>query len=267
MSVAIMYRQVQRLPAAAWPALLDLERRMDRAEEGAGYPLPRRYRSMAGGESAHTRVCTRIFESYGDFAALLAQRYQDDGLQRLDAEKYRLLEWERDELYYLDSGSPVPRWMQAISRKLFDPAYLSCAIPRADSTPKDPEKLRRDIAAGKVRVLYRQIQQVPRDRWAEKLEQERISDEVEQKAGNPLPLRYRSMHSPMDSHIRVSEREYDSFEELCRMTERFFAESTAEDEKMMDAEGRRQGFFTWEREELYYVDSDSFEPEWMSLAP
>ena len=56
-------------------------------------------------------------------------------------------------------------------------------------------------------------------------------------------------------------------EELCRMTERFFAESTAEDEKMMDAEGRRQGFFTWEREELYYVDSDSFEPEWMSLAP
>lgn len=266
MSVTIMYRQVQRLPAAAWPALLNLERQMDRAEEAAGYPLPRRYRAMVGGEAAHTRVCTRIFDSYGDFAALLARRYQDDGLQRLDAEKYSLLEWERDELYYLDSGSPVPRWMQAISRKPFDPAHLACAIGRTDSTPKDLEKLQKDIAAGRIRVLYRQIQQVPRERWAEKLEQERLSDEVERNGGNPLPLRYRSMHSPMDSHVRVSEREYDSLEQLCELTERFFSESTPEDARIMDAEARRQEFFTWEREELYYVDSDSFEPGWMFSA-
>ena len=265
MSVAIMYRQVQRVPASAWAELPALEQRMDEAEAAAGYPLPRRYRSMFGGEASHTRVNTRIFESYGAFAALLAGRCQNDGLQRLDAEIYRLIEWERDELYYLDSGAPVPRWMQAISRKPFDPAHLDCAIPRPAPAPKDPDKLRRDMEAGRVRVLYRQIQQVPRDRWAEKLEQERISDEAEQRAGNPLPLRYRSMHSPLDSHIRVSEREYDSVEQLCRLTESFFAEATAEDAAVMDAECRRQAFFTWEREELYYVDSDSFIPVWMSL--
>lgn len=265
MSVAIMYRQVQQVPAAAWPAFLDLEKRMDEAERKLGYPMPRRYRSMFGGESSNTRVCVRIFESYGEFGRLLSERFLNDELQKLDAEKLNMIEWDRDELYYLDSGAPVPRWMQAISRKPFDPEHVACCIPRHDSTPKDPEHVRKCIESGKVRVLYRQIQQVPRDRWAEKMEQERISDEAELHAGNPLPLRYRSMHSPMDSHIRVSEREYESMEHLCRTTEDFFAETTPADAKVMDAEGRRQDFFTWEREELYYVDSDSFEPAWMSM--
>jgi len=265
MSVAIMYRQVVQVPARAWPKFLELEKRMEEAEVKAGYPRPRRYRAMFGGESSNTRVYTRIFESYAVFARLLARRFQDDALQRLDAEKYTLADWERDELYYLDSGSPVPRWMQAVSRKPFTPEQIVCSIPRHDSTPKDPERVRRNIEEGKLRVVYRQIQKVPRERWAEKMEQERLSDEAEEKAGNPLPLRYRSMHSPMDSHIRVSEREYESFEELCRCTEDFCFESTPEDAAVMDAEGRRQAFFTWEREEIYIVDSDSFEPEWMSM--
>jgi hypothetical protein len=34
----------------------------------------------------------------------------------------------------------------------------------------------------------------------------------------------------------------------------------------MDAEIRRQGFFAWEREEVYIVDSDSFSPKWMTYA-
>lgn len=265
MAVAIMYRQVQKVPASAWPAFLDMEKRMDAAEAKAGYPLPRRYRSMFGGEGSNTRVCVRIFESYAVFAKLLAERFLDDELQKLDAEKLNLIEWDRDELYYLDSGAPVPRWMQAISRRPFDPKHVACAIPRYDSAPKDMEQIRKNIEAGKVRVLYRQIQHIPRERWAEKMEQERISDDAELRAGNPLPLRYRSMHAPMDSHTRVSEREYDSMEQLCRVTENFFSEATPEDAEVMDAEGRRQEFFTWEREELYYVDSDSFEPEWMSM--
>lgn len=265
MSVAIMYRQVQQVPAPAWKKLLELERRMDEAEAEAGYPLPRRYRSMCGGESANTRVCVRIFESYACFAAKIAARYLDDTLQKLDAQKYNLLNWEREELYYLDSGAAVPRWMQAISRKPFDPAHIDCALPRHSSVPNDLEQVRRNIEEGKLRVLYRQIQEVPRERWAEKMEQERRSDEVELAEGNPLPLRYRSMHSPLNSHIRVGEREYDSFEDVCRITEHFFAETTPEDAKVMDAEVSRQEFFTWEREELYYVDSDCFEPAWMSM--
>lgn len=265
MSLAIMYRQVQQVPASAWSAYLELEKRMDAAEAKAGHPLPRRYRSMFGGESAHIRVCERIYESYVEFGELLTQRNLNDELQKLDAEKFKLLDWERAELYYLDSGAPVPRWMQAISRKPFAPEHIDCAIPRSSSVPTDPELVRRNIQEGKVRVMYRQIQCVPKDRWAEKIEQERISDEVEAKGGNPLPLRYRSMHSTLHSQIRVNEREYDSFEELCRITENFFAETTAEDAAMMDAEARRQDFFTWEREEFYYVDSDCFTPEWMYM--
>ena len=265
MSVAVMYRQVQQVKASQWPAFLDMERRMDAAEEKTGYPLPRRYRAMFGGESTNTRVCVRIFESYAEFGRLIAERFLNDALARLDAEKFNLIEWDRDELYYLDSGAAVPRWMQAISRKPFEPEHIACAIPRPTPAPRDPERIRKNIEAGKVRVLYRQIQHVPRECWAEKMEQERLSDEAELRAGNPLPLRYRAMHTPMDSHTRVSEREYDSMEDMCRLTEAFFQEATPEDAGVMDAECRRQAFFTWEREELYYVDSDSFEPAWMSM--
>ena len=264
MAFAIVYRQVQQVPAAKWPEFLEMEKRMTAAEKKAGYPAARRYRSMFGGESSNIRVYSRIFESYADFAKLLAERFLDDGLAKLDAEKMNIIDWERDELYYLDSGSPVPRWMQAISRKPFDPEHVACAIPRHDVVV-DPEQVRKNIESGKVRVMYRQIQHIPRDRWAEKMEQERISDDAELRAGNPLPLRLRSMHSPMDSHTRVSEREYESMEQLCRVTENFFSEATPEDAEVMDAEGRRQEFFTWEREELYYVDSDSFDPDWMTM--
>ena len=97
-----------------------------------------------------------------------------------------------------------------------------------------------------------------------KMEQERISDEAEKNQGNPLPLRYRSMHSPEDSQTRIIEREYDSFEDLCRITENFFSESTPADQAVMDAECRRQNFFTWEREEIYIADTDSYTPDWMT---
>ena len=264
MSLAIMYRQVMSVPANAWPAFRDLERRMDEAEANAGYPLPRRYRGLLGGEAANTRVCVRIFESYADFAKLMAQRFLDDTLAKLDAEKFNITQWNRDELYYVDSGSPVPRWMQAISRKPFDPEHIACALPRPDTAHLSPDQLRQAIAQGKVPVLYRHIQHVPRDRWAEKMEQERLSDEVEIRQGNPIPLRYRSMHSPEDSQTRVIEREYDSLEDLCKICEGFFCEASPADQAVMDAECRRQDFFTWEREEVYIVDSDSYTPEWMT---
>ena len=183
--------------------------------------MPRHYRALFGGEAADTRVTARIYESYADFAKLLAQRYFDEELQKLDAEKYCLLEWERDELYYLDSGSPVPRWMQSISRKPFDPQHIQCALPRPEPVALTADAIRKNI------------------------------DD-------------RSMHSPEDSQTRVSEREYDSFEDLCKICEGFFSESSSADQAVMDAECRRQDFFTWEREEIYIVDSDSYTPDWMT---
>ena len=264
MALAILYRQVMRVRPACWTQYLDVERRMEEAELRAGHPTPRRYRALFGGEAADTRVLTRIYESYAEFAALLAKRYFDDALQRLDAEKYRLLEWERDELYYVDSGSPVPRWMQSISRKPFAPDMVKCIAPRPAPVNPDRETVLRNIEEGKLRILYRHMQHVPRDRWAEKLEQERLSDEAEAAQGNPRPLRYRSMHSPEHSQTRITEREYDSLEELCRICERFLGETSPADQAVMDEECRRQEFFTWEREEIYVVDSDSFTPDWMT---
>lgn len=264
MALAIMYRQVMRVRPDCWARLLDLEQRLDQAEARAGHPMPRRYRALIGGEAADTRVCSRIYESYADFAALMAKRHFDPELQKLDAEKFLLLEWARDELYYVDSGSPVPRWMQSISRKPFEPQHISCAVPRPAPIALDADTVRKNIEEGKLRILYRHIQHVPRNRWAEKMEQERISDEAEKNQGNPLPLRYRSMHSPEDSQTRIIEREYDSFEDLCRITENFFSESTRADQAVMDAECRRQDFFTWEREEIYIADTDSYTPDWMT---
>ena len=262
MALAIMYRQVMRVRPGAWNRFLENEQKL--AERRAGHPAPRYYRALFGGEAADTRVVARIYESYAEFAALLAKRYFDEELQRLDGEKYCLIEWERDEMYYLDSGSPVPRWMQSISRKPFDPEHIRCAVARPVPLQLDPETVRQNIAEGKLRILYRHVQHVPRDRWAEKMEQERLSDEVEVRQGNPAPLRYRSMHSPEDSQTRVTEREYDSLEDLCRICENFFAETSPADQAVMDAECRRQEFFTWEREEVYIVDSDSYTPQWMT---
>ncbi len=266
MSVSVMYRQVQSVKADCWSAFLTLEKEIEKTEREAGYPIPRRYRALFGGEPANTRVSVRIFESYAEFGRLISERYLDDEFSKLDGRMKNLLEWEREELYYLDSGAPVPRWMQAISRKPFAPEHVECAIARHPIVAEDSEKIKKNIAEGKIRVLYRQIQHVHRDCWAEKLEQERLSDEAEFLAGNPLPLRYRSMHSPLDSHTRVSEREYESLAALCEATENFLAESTPADVQVMDAEARRQEFFSWEREELYYVDSDSYLPSWQTTS-
>ena len=266
MALAIMYRQVMRVRPGAWAKLLDVERRLDAAEARAGHPLPRRYRALFGGEAADTRVCSRIYESYADFAALLAKRYFDEELQRLDAEKYCLLEWERDEMYYVDSGSPVPRWMQSISRKPFDPQHTQCAMPRPAPVSLDADTVRKNIEEGKLRILYRIIQEVPKERWAEKLEQERISDAAEKLRGDPLPTRYRAMLGSERSQVRINEREYEDYAAFAKTVESFLADSSPGDKAAMDAEIRRQGFFAWEREEVYIVDSDSFTPQWMEFA-
>jgi hypothetical protein len=111
-----------------------------------------------------------------------------------------------------------------------------------------------------MRVMYRQIQEVPKDMWEKKLDLERRADEAEVRAGHPKPRRYRAMFGGEHSQIRVSEREYESIAEWGRLFEEYFA-----DEELQKLEAERQQYFTWEREELFYVDSDSPTPRWMEI--
>ena len=129
-----------------------------------------------------------------------------------------------------------------------------------------PERAKANVDAGKLRILYRIVQEVPKDRWAEKLEQERISDAAEKLRGDPLPTRYRAMLGSERSQVRINEREYEDYAAFAKTVESFLADSSPGDKAAMDAEIRRQGFFNWEREEVYIVDSDSFHPKWMTYA-
>lgn len=112
----------------------------------------------------------------------------------------------------------------------------------------------------KVRILYRQIQEVPFDLWEKKLAIERACDEAERRAGHPVPRRYRQMFGANESHIRVSVREYESLADWARMTEEWM-----ENEELQKLEAERHKYFTWEREELYYVDNDQPTPMWMTF--
>ena len=265
--IKVLYRHVQEVPADRWMEKLELERQTDEAEARLGYPLPRRLRSLFSSEHSHTvRVEERVFDSYADFGAKLEQRHRTPELMALDARRRSLIRWEREELFYVDSGMPVPRWMQAVSRRSMTPEEMKEANIVGDPICITPQQAQENIRAGKLRILYRIIQEVPKDRWAEKLEQERISDAAEKFRGDPLPTRYRGMFGSEHSQIRVNEREYDDYAAFTADVESFIEDRNPGDKAAMDAEIRRQDFFNWEREEIYIVDSDSFTPKWMEYA-
>lgn len=263
----VLYRHVQEVPAEKWMEKLELERLTDEAEAEAGYPLPRRYRTLFTNEHSQTvRVEARIFESYLDFGLKMEARARNQKLLELDARRRSIIQWEREELFYVDSGSPVPRWMQAISRQKIPEEQMKQANVYYPPNIPTPEQVQKNIEQGKLRILYRTIQEVPKDRWGEKLEQERINDKAEAGQGHPIPMRYRAMFGSEKSQVRINEREYPSYAEFCKSVEYFIADNGPGNQAVMDAEIRRQGFFSWEREEVYIVDSDSYTPMWMKFA-
>ena len=265
--VKILYRHVQEVPANRWMEKLELERQTDLVEAELGYPMPRRLRSLFSAEHSHTvRVEERVFESYADFGRKLEERHSNRTLMELDARRRSIIKWEREELFYVDSGMPVPRWMQAVSRKPMTAEEMKEANIVGDSIHVSAEQAAENVKAGKLRILYRIIQEVPKERWAEKLEQERLSDAAEKFRGDPLPTRYRAMFGSERSQIRINEREYDDYAHFAKTVESFVEDRNPGDKAAMDAEIRRQGFFTWEREEVYIVDSDSYNPKWMEYA-
>ena len=263
----ILYRSIQEIPPEKWVEKLALEAQADAVETALGYPLPRRLRPLFSPEHSHSvRVEERVFKSYADFGRKMAARNFTPELRELDARRRALVKWEREELFFVDSGMPVPRWMEAVSRKPMTEAEKKEANIVGSPIAVSPERVKANVEAGKLRILYRIVQEVPKDRWAEKLEQERISDAAEKLRGDPLPMRYRAMLGSERSQVRINEREYEDYASFARSVESFLADSSPGDRAAMDAEIRRQGFFAWEREEVYIVDSDSFSPKWMTYA-
>ena len=261
----VLYREIQMIPAKNWKEKLRLEKQLVDMEISMGYPAPRLLRPLFGREKAElTRVYERIFPSYIRFAEFIAECIKDQKLATLVEKNRNLMTDGRCELFYIDGDSPVPRWMAAVSEKKFSDSEMKKPLECHPTEPLSPERIKENIEKGKLRIMYRLIQEVSKNRWAEKFEQERISDEVEALTGAPLPMRYRSMFGSQISQLRFNEREYDSFEDFCVSFEDFLSAEDAANEKVMEAEIRRQSFFNWEREEIYVVDSDSYMPLWMN---
>lgn len=114
----------------------------------------------------------------------------------------------------------------------------------------------------KIRILFRQIQQVPPENREKQAELEHRSDLAAVRLGLPLPMRMRPFTGNMDSRIRIHEREYASIAEFTRLytaaeNDPEYREIAAEWEKCYD----------WQRQEILYVD-DSRDPiiPWIQMA-
>lgn len=100
-----------------------------------------------------------------------------------------------------------------------------------------------------MRIVYRQTQEIPFEKWLQEIELERKTDQEELRLGHPLPRRYRLWCGAEHSQTRVHERVYEDMVEFGKMFEAW-----ADDEVCQKLEVERHNFYTWEREELYYID-------------
>ena len=100
-----------------------------------------------------------------------------------------------------------------------------------------------------MRVVYRQIQEIPFEMWMKELELEFVTDTEEARLGHPLPKRYRYFNGSEHSQTRVHERVYDDFAQWGRLFEEW-----ADDEMGQYLEIERHNYYNWEREELYLID-------------
>lgn len=100
-----------------------------------------------------------------------------------------------------------------------------------------------------MRIVYRQTQEIPFEKWMQELELERKTDREEARLGHPLPKRYRVFNGTEHSQTRVHMRIYDDFENWGKLFEAW-----AEDEIGQQLEVERHNFYVWEREEMLFVD-------------
>lgn len=258
----IMYRQVQELREHVWAPVTDLEARTDEAEAAAGHPLPLRLRMFAGAMKSQTRVQQRTYTSLSDWAARYEARQNDPLLARLDAERHELGLWQNDELYIADpSLSDTPAWAPLIDQVYREGRGRAAeAMDRMLNTPPTaPLDLGEPVQAvdsslhetgAPLALMYRQVQEIRPGMWEQQFALERETDEVESGAGHPLPERFRALSSAsVATQLRVHQRVYPSIAAWGQM----FEEWTTH-ERMQELEIERHEFYTWEREELYYVE-------------
>ena len=69
----------------------------------------------------------------------------------------------------------------------------------------------------KIRILYRQIQEIPAENREKQKELEHSSDLAALRLGIPLPTRYRPFTGNMNSRMRIHEREYESIADFTRL--------------------------------------------------
>ena len=100
-----------------------------------------------------------------------------------------------------------------------------------------------------MRIVYRQTQEIPFEKWMQEFELEKATDDNESSLGHPLPKRYRMFSGAEHSQIRVHIRAYDDFEHFGELFEQF-----AEDSLVQETEVVRHNFYNWEREELLFID-------------
>ena len=100
-----------------------------------------------------------------------------------------------------------------------------------------------------MRIVYRQTQNIPFEKWMQQMELERKTDEEEARLGHPTPRRYRMFSGAECSQTRVHIRAYDNFEVFGKLFEAW-----AEDEIGQQLEIERHNFYNWEREELLFID-------------
>lgn len=239
----ILHRHVLTFPAKNEKEFLLLQKQMEILEKELGYPTARHYSPLFSAENKYSLIVQRIIDS-DCFGKLTEERYRNKDIQKLEAERLNLLEWNRQELFYVDTGSKVPRWMRDLSSKPLSLDSFESQLPISELFAKGD---------GKMKVMLRHIQGVNKNKWADKVEQEKMSDLAELNAKYPIPLRYRSMCSPLHCHVRIHEREYESYAQMCDLDEKFFLSSTQADKKLWGEEQKRMDFIAWENGELYFV--------------
>ena len=114
----------------------------------------------------------------------------------------------------------------------------------------------------KIRILYRQIQEVPVENREKQKEMEHESDLAALRLGIPLPTRYRPFTGNMNSRIRIHEREFESIADFAKLHETWLNDPEC---KKIDEEWEK--CYIWERREILYVD-DANDPvmPWLQMA-
>lgn len=114
----------------------------------------------------------------------------------------------------------------------------------------------------KIRILFRQIQEVPVENREKQKELEHRSDLAALRLGIPLPERYRPFTGNMNNLTRIHEREYESVLEFTQLQQKWFDDPVCQ---QIDAEWEK--CFNWERREILYGDDEN-DPviPWLQMA-